>query len=70
MNISRYVIVDALGGEDDEEVESFQEARRNVEDYHSDPVAIMKRTYVYGDSELVWTTNGEDTWPPAGEASK
>lgn len=59
--IRRYVLVGADNVEDDYEYESYQEAyesarRRNM--------AVIARVYVYDDSELVWTPDGSDTWPP------
>lgn len=59
--IRRYVLVD----EDDEEgtyaYETLAEAQQAAGLDH----AVVAQIYVYGDSELVWTPNGEDTWPPA-----
>lgn len=60
MDISRYVLIDRNDQEQDYEYEQYDEAVQAAgHDY-----AVIERHYVYDDSELVWTPNGRDTWPP------
>jgi hypothetical protein len=59
VSIERYVLVDKQGIEGDWEYETFQEAQAAADDR-----AIIMRTYEYDDSELVWTPDGSNTWPP------
>jgi hypothetical protein len=58
--ITRYVLVDLDDNEGDYEFDSLREAQDAADSDH----AIVERTYVYDDSSLVWTPNGDDTWPP------
>lgn len=60
--ITRYVLVDRNDREGDHEYEQYDEAVQAAGDDH----AVIARTYTYDDSELVWTPNGADTWPPKG----
>lgn len=60
--ITRYVLVDRSDQEGDYEYEDYQEAIVAAGDDH----AVIERHYVYDDSELVWTPEGIDTWPPKG----
>lgn len=60
--IQRYVLVDKDNQEDDYEYDQYSNAyetakRRNC--------AVVARVYVYDDSELIWTPDGSDTWPPS-----
>lgn len=60
--ISRYVLVDRDDNERDHEYDTYQEAVNAAgSDY-----AVIERHYVYDDSELVYTPDGSDTWPPDG----
>lgn len=62
MEIQRYVLVDRYNVEGDYEYRDYDEAVKNaglVGDY-----AVICRTYTYDDSELVWTYDGADIWPP------
>ena len=59
--ITRYVLVDADDNEQDYEYERYTEAES---DARRDGFAVIAREYVYDDSELVWTPDGSDSWPP------
>lgn len=59
--ILKYVTVDRNGVEGDYEFDTLKEARE-VAGTNS---AVMQRTYLYDDSELVYTPDGGDQWPPA-----
>lgn len=63
--IRKYVLVGRDNAEDDYEYDVYQDAyqaasRRNM--------AVIARIYAYDDSELVWTPDGSDTWPPEVES--
>ena len=60
MTISRYVLVDENDVEGDFEYESFADAKKDAGTTN----AVIERTYEYSDSELAWTPNGADVWPP------
>lgn len=62
-SISRYVLVDREDHEQDYEFEDFDEAVEAAGDTH----AVVERQYEYADSELVWTPDGGDQWPPKPE---
>lgn len=64
--INRYALVDEDDHEDDYEYERLDEA---IDAAGSDHAVIM-RTYIYDDSELVWTPNGADVWPPPKSESE
>lgn len=58
--IIRYVLVDDEDSEGEWEYDKLDEAIAAAgKDY-----AVSGRTYIYDDSELVWTPNGVDIWPP------
>ena len=61
--ILRYVLVDRENNEGDYEYHSLKGA---VEAAGSDE-AVIERTYEYSDSELAWTPDGDDVWPPRKE---
>lgn len=63
MTIDRYVLVDQDDYEQDHEYERYDEAQAAAEAL-STPHAVIVRHYTYEDSELVWTPNGRNTWPP------
>ncbi len=65
MNIARYVLVDRDDHEQDHEYESYDEAQQ---DAHDQDCAVICRSYVYDDSELVWTPDGSSSWPPENGA--
>jgi hypothetical protein len=65
-HISRYVLVSKGNQEGDHEYEEYDEAVEAAGDDH----AVIERQYEYADSELVWTPNGGDTWPPKKRGSK
>jgi len=58
--IERYVLVDKQDNEDTHEYDDFAEAKRDAGDSH----AVTARIYEYIDSELAWTPDGTDSWPP------
>lgn len=59
--ISRYVLSDWNGVERDYEYDNYADAEL---DAARERCAVVERLYTYTDSELLWTPNGEDTWPP------
>ncbi len=61
-SITRYVVVDAQGNEADWEHDTITEAMDSVSD--GQPYAVIERVYEYDDSSLVYTSTGDDTWPP------
>ncbi len=65
--ILRYMIVDEHDNEGLREYDSLDKAK-NAAKFASDGgpenFAVIRCTYVYDDSELVWTPDGGDTWPP------
>jgi hypothetical protein len=61
--ILRYVLVTRDNHEEDYEYDRYHEAETAARERGTD-VAIIERHYVYDDSELVWTPDGADTWPP------
>jgi len=64
MTIERYVLVDQDDREEDYEFDYFQDAKTEAARIGK---AVAVRTYVYEDSELIWTPDGSDTWPPERE---
>jgi hypothetical protein len=60
MNILRYVLVDSNNIEGDHEFEHYDEAVQACDDDH----AVIERTYEFSDSELVYTPDGGNVWPP------
>lgn len=60
MEILRFVLVDSDNNEDNYEYTDREQAER---DAAKESKAVIMRTYVYDDSELVWTPNGNDVWP-------
>ncbi|KKK83274.1 hypothetical protein LCGC14_2795040 [marine sediment metagenome] len=62
--IRQYVLVDRADTEQDAEYDTYIEARDAAVRLNGD-FAVICRTYTYDDSELVWTPDGSDTWPPA-----
>lgn len=63
MEIIRYVLVGLDDEEQDHEYDSRQDAIRAAGRDH----AVVARTYVYDDHELVWTPDGTGVWPPKEE---
>jgi hypothetical protein len=65
-DIYRYVLVDLDDTENDYEYQDFEIAKRDatVLFLAGSPMAVVKRTYVYEDTSLVWTPDGTDNWPP------
>lgn len=59
--IRRYVLVSQDDIEGDYEYDSYDEAVNDAGSTH----AVVERTYVYDDSELVWTPDGGSIWPPS-----
>lgn len=58
--ISRYVLVDREGNEDLHEYADYRDAEKVAARVGQ---AVVCRTYVYDDSELVYTPDGSDVWP-------
>lgn len=66
--IRKYVIVDANDNSDDAEYDTLQEA---IEACVTDePLAVVERVYTYDDSELVWTSTGDNVWPPSAAGDR
>ena len=65
--ISRYVLCDRLGVELGYEYASYAEAELDAARWRC---AVIERMYSYTDSDLIWTPNGEDTWPPGKRDAK
>ena len=59
--ILRFVLVDLGDQEQDYEYDTYQEAVTDARKYG---LAVVQRTYIYDDHELVWTPDGTDIWPP------
>jgi hypothetical protein len=59
--IRRYILVDTDDTELDPEFDSFTEAQEQAQ---ASGCAVAARIYEYSDTELVWTPDGGDTWPP------
>jgi len=64
--IRRYVLVDSEDNEQDYEYSDWFEAARDAEERN---YAVVARIYTFADSELVWTPDGSNTWPPATRSS-
>ena len=62
--ITRYVLVDSDDNELNFQYETFEDALVQAERMGC---AIVEWTYVYDDSSLVWTPNGDNSWPPISE---
>lgn len=58
--ITRYVLVDRNDVEGNVEYEDMAEAIDICDDDH----AVIERTYEYADSEVVYTPDGSNVWPP------
>ena len=65
--IERYVLVDEDGNEDSDEYEDFEEARREAA-RASTPSAVIRRIYVYDDSEAAAVPYASEMWPPSETA--
>ena len=66
-SIERYVIV----GEDDQPIDSvvYDTMHEAIAAAPTDePVAVIAYEYEYAGSELVWSSTGEDFWPPPAES--
>tara|TARA_Y100000310_G_scaffold200101_2_gene200106 strand:+ start:122 stop:316 length:195 start_codon:yes stop_codon:yes gene_type:complete len=61
MTIRKYVLIDRDDQSRDEEYDSFEDAKAVAE---RTGCAVVERQYEYADSELVWTPDGANTWPP------
>lgn len=59
MELVRYVLVDLNDNESDE-YDRYDQAEDACDSEH----AIVQRTYEYTDSELVYTPDGGNVWPP------
>ena len=68
MNITTYTVVNSNDECVSEEFDTLDEARNDAEqriDSTNELHAVVELTYVFDDSGLVWTPNGEQTWPPS-----
>ena len=66
--INTWVVVDQHDQYVSEECPTFAEARNDAEQraqQSGEPHAVVMFTYVFDDSELSWTSNGADVWPPS-----
>lgn len=61
--IRKYVVVDTKGNEDGQEFDTLQGAIESI--VTDEPLAVVERIYEFADSELAWTSTGDETWPPA-----
>ena len=61
MTLSRYVCVDTDDHEHDILFDTYAEALAYAEQAGC---AVVEYEYEFSDSNLVWTPNGESTWPP------
>lgn len=61
MHISRYVLVDEDDMEGDKEYSDYREIEKLAIERGC---AIIERIYVYEDSNLIFTPDGEFSWPP------
>ena len=57
--IQTYVICHRNGTEEEREFRTYNEA---LLDASRLDCAVIRRTYTFDDSELVWTPDGSDTW--------
>jgi hypothetical protein len=65
MDIRRYIILAVDGKQLTEcEYETLNEAI-DVASNVPGPPAVEERTYAFEDSDLAWTSTGDNTWPPA-----
>lgn len=60
--IRKYVIVHADNSEGDHEYDDPNEAIEQAARLGT--TAVIARVYAFDDSELVWTSTGDSTWPP------
>jgi hypothetical protein len=63
MNIHTYVVVSLDDEYVSEEHAGKAEAVNDAES-RDEPHAVVELTYVFDDSDLVWTPNNASTWPP------
>lgn len=66
--IRKYVIVTNANVEDDYEYDDPNEAIENAA--KRGLTAVIARIYTFDDSELVWTSTGDNTWPPTTHSLK
>lgn len=59
--IRKYVLVDKDDHELDDEYDTLDKAQL---DAARSGCAVVARVYEYSDSELVWTPDGSNVWPP------
>jgi len=62
--IRQYHLVDAEDSVEEWPYDSYQEA---YEQARKRNMAVVAYVYEWSDSELIWTPNGENTWPPKGQ---
>jgi hypothetical protein len=63
--IRKYVLVNANDQEENHEYNLLHDAVEDAKRRHV-PMAVIARTYVFDDSEMVWNTEGSDVWPVNG----
>ena len=69
--ISKFYLFDADGTETDLiEYDRFDEAKREAERLatEDDPVAVIEYEFEFAGSELAWSSNGANHWPPSSNA--
>jgi len=66
MTIERFIVVDSNGETIAEDFDTYDEARSFTHKFYGSDqrVAIVARIFEYSDSELVWTSDGSNSWPP------
>ena len=62
--IERYITMNRANQEGDIEYETLEEA---IEEAKGIEGAVIEREYSYTDSQLVWTADGGNQWPPKDE---
>lgn len=60
--INTYILVGLNDQEGEYEYRTMAEAQEVAE--KQGDTAILMRTYTYDDTELIWTPNGKNHWPP------
>lgn len=59
--IRKYILVDSHGNEDDCYRDDYRDA---YEQARKRNCAVVAHVFTFDDSELIWTPNGDTTWPP------
>jgi len=70
--IELYMVHDSHDAEWSGPYADYDDAKEVAQEYSDagdgEPFAVITQQYEYIDSDLAWTTNGDDTWPPKGLA--